>query len=109
MKRSPRRLFFQSATRVGGLLVDPGIADQHRPVMCILVRPSSPSSLGERRAAIAAALLAVRHEPVTRPVAVPAENAPTAGTVAFDELARLTAEVRRLSERLERLDQKVDL
>jgi hypothetical protein len=63
----------------------------------VLPHPPDPTaSLVERRAAIAAALRAVRADPPPVP-ATP------------DELHLLRAEVRRLSERVERVEDKVDL
>lgn len=74
------------------------------------------TSLTARRDAVAAALRAVRDAPVVMPPAYPdpapvpsPSVAPAAPEHDHPEMLALRADVRRLAERLERLEDKVDL
>ena len=69
------------------------------------------ASLDSRRVAIAAALRAVRDEPgrPPRPAGARTTSAPPATTAVESSLAVLQSEVRRLTDRLDRLEDTVEL
>ena len=73
----------------------PGRDDHRSPVASCVVRPEPAASLDARRLAVVAALRAVRDEP--RPVDHRAE------------IAALNSEVRRLADRLARVEDTVEL
>ena len=73
----------------------PGRDDQPTSVACCVVRPDPAASLDARRLAVVAALRVVRDEPR------PADHRA--------EIAALNAEVRRLADRLARVEDTVEL
>ena len=73
----------------------PGRDHRHWSVLFLVVRPDPATSLDARRLAVVAALRAVRDEPQ------PVDHRP--------EIAALQSEVRRLADRLSRVEDTVEL